>query len=131
MPRLQVMPLFFGEMNSGIGEVGQSSGVIGIAVCQHDVMHIIRRPSQRLHSANCGVGLIELKSRDVDQLLPETFDRIVYVEQSDSAINQHEAVIDFEQQTMTNDGGITCHDQRAAVDVMNSSQSVCSRTVDR
>jgi hypothetical protein len=87
-------------MDRRVGEIGQSAGVVGIAVRQDNVRDVHRPEPQPLDLPRRCKPLVELKSRDLDELLPDPLQRLRHVEQADASIKEREPTTVFEQQTV-------------------------------
>jgi hypothetical protein len=106
-------------MHLSIREIGEATGVVGIAVCQDDVTHIGRRKTECFDPANGGVRFVELKARHVDQGLAQPFDRLLHILKADPGIDECEPFLILKQQTMADYRGVRRDHERSAIDVVD------------
>ncbi len=119
MTRPGVGQLFLGHMHRRVRKVSESARVIGIAMREHDVAHLLGPKAKALNSPDSGIRFVELKPRHVDQLLPQPFHRILYIQQANACINQGQATLILQQETMTDDRRIAWNQQSSAIDMVN------------
>ena len=79
--------LLLRQMHLGIRKVGESTGLVGVAVGQDDVPHIGRRKSECFDPANGSVRFVELKAGHVDERLPQPFCGILHIQEADAGID--------------------------------------------
>ena len=97
MASLQVGELFFREMYRRVGKVRQTAGVVGIAVRENDVRDVGGTEPHPLDLPEGRGLLMELKPRPVDRGLPDPFDRMRDVVQTDARVNERQPVVTFDQ----------------------------------
>jgi len=78
----------FGDVYLSIGEVGEATGMVGIAVSQDDVPNVPRREAESFNTSNGGIRFVELETSHVDKRLSKSFNRVTNVLKSDPRINQ-------------------------------------------
>lgn len=110
------------HMHRGGREVGQSAGVIGIAVRQDDVANVSDLKSQPFDLASGRQLFVELETGRVDGGLADAFERARDVVQADARVDQRQATVVFEQQTVTPRLRIGFRMKNAAIQMMDFQQ---------
>ena len=59
-------------MHFCMGKICQSADMIGITMGEHNVPHLCGLKTEVFDPAQCGIGGIELKPREINQLLPQS-----------------------------------------------------------
>ena len=87
-------------MNRGVGEVRQPPGVVGVAVGENDVCHVLNPESEPFDLSNRRPPFLELEPCCVDGGLTDSFERVGDVLQSNPRVDERKAAVAFEQQTV-------------------------------
>jgi hypothetical protein len=85
------------DVDHGVREVGQSPGVVGVAVRQDDVPHVAGPEAEGFDPADGGVGFVELEAGHLDERSAQPPVRVPHVEQADAGIDQGEAAVVVQQ----------------------------------
>lgn len=109
--------LFRRDVDRGAGEVGESAGVVGVAVRQDDVAHVAGPVAERLDPAGGGVVFVKLEARRLDERSAQPLVGAPHVKQADAGVDQGEAAVVLQQQAVAGDRGVRRDEQRPAVDV--------------
>lgn len=83
---------FVGDVDLGIRKVSEAPGMVGVAMRQNDVPHVFSRKPKSLDPANGSVRFVELKARQVDELLPQAFDRVADILEADACIYESQTL---------------------------------------
>ncbi len=67
--------LFDAEVNCGFREVSKAAGVVRICVSKEDISYVARAEAEPFDLPHGRIGFVESEPRDVDQRLPDAFDR--------------------------------------------------------
>jgi hypothetical protein len=97
MPPFDAVEFLLGDVYRRIGEIGEPPGVVGVAVGQHDVLHVGRVEAEGLDAPDRRVGFVELETDQFDQRPADPLFRIPAVQQTDPRINQRQPGLVFEQ----------------------------------
>ena len=95
---------------------------------QDDVPHTVRFKPKRFNSTNCRISLIKLKSRHVDERLPQPCDRIENVIKPNTRINQNQPITLLKQQAMTDDRRKRRDLKSSTIEMMNDRHTVTLQT---
>jgi hypothetical protein len=110
----------FGNVNRCRRKIGQSTGVIRIAVREDNVPHIRRAETQPLDLPDGRERLVKLKPCRFDGGLTDPLEWMGDVVQPDTRVDERKAVVTFEQQAVAGRFRIRGRVEDAAIQVVNS-----------
>ncbi len=118
------------DMNPRRGKVGQAAGVVRVAVSEDDVGDLRWIEPQGLDLPDRGVLLPELEPGEIDQRLPEPFDRRTDVVESHPGVDQSQPVSSWRSRQWQPTFGFGRSMEVAAVEVVDQHRErfrVCGR----